>query len=230
MAGIGVPLGLITGLSLALLLNASVRGIAIFRTLFYLPAVLPGVASILLWMWVLAPDPKLGLLNGIWAGTIGEWFKIAPPGWLYSEEWAKPAIIVMGLGGAGSGVIVWLAGLKGIPKDLYESASIDGANPKQLLWNITLPQLSPLIFYNFVTGIIGALQMFDPVYVSTNGNGFGPNDSLLVPAYQLFVHSFSYFRMGYASALAWVVFAVIASVTGIQFFLAKRFVHYEVSD
>ena len=228
MAGIGVPLGLFTGLSIALLLNTRVRGISVFRTLFYLPSIVPGVASIVLWAWILAPDPKLGLVNGVWNATLSPWFGIPTPGWLSAESWAKPAIILMGLGGAGSGVIVWLAGLKGIPRELYEAASIDGASPTQQFWSVTLPQLSPLVFFNVVTGFIGALQIFDPVYITTAGYGSGPNDTLLVPVYHLFTNAFYYFRMGYASALAWMIFVVISAITAVQFLLAKRFVHYEV--
>lgn len=230
MAGIGVPLGLLTGLSLALLLNTRVKGVTIFRTLFYLPSIVPGVASIVLWVWILSPDPKLGLLNSVWSHTLTPWFGLPTPGWISSEEWAKPAIILMGLGGAGSGVIVWLAGLKGIPNELYEASAIDGASPWSQFWTVTLPQLSPLVFFNVVTGFIGALQVFDPVYVVTGGYGTGPNDSLLVPAYQLFNNAFGYFRMGYASALAWVIFYVVMTITAVQFVVGKRFVHYEVEN
>jgi multiple sugar transport system permease protein len=228
IAGIGVPLGIVTGLAIALLLNTAIRGIAVFRTLFYLPSIVPGIASIVLWMWILSPDPKLGLLNGIWNATLSIWFGIPTPGWLGAEAWAKPALILMGLGGVGGGVIIWLAGLKGIPNELYEASAIDGAKPGQQFWSVTLPQLSPLVFFNVVTGFIGALQIFDPVYVATSGYGTGPNDSLLVPVYYLFTNAFSYFRMGYASALAWVVFFVVLAITGVQFLFAKRFVHYEV--
>lgn len=230
MAGIGVPLGLLTGLSLALLLNTRVKGVALFRTLFYLPTIVPGVASIVLWVWILSPDPKLGLLNSIWSHTLTPWFGLTTPGWIGSEEWSKPALILMGLGGAGSGVIVWLAGLKGIPNELYEASSIDGASPWLQFWSVTLPQLSPLVFFNVVTGFIGALQVFDPVYVVTGGYGTGPNDSLVVPAYQLFNNAFGYFRMGYASALAWVIFFVAMAITAVQFIVGKRFVHYEVDS
>jgi len=228
MAGIGVPLGLVTGLSIALLLNTNVRGISVFRTLFYLPSIVPGIASIILWIWILSPDPKLGLVNAIWEATLSPWFGISTPGWLGAEAWAKPALIFMGLGGAGSGVIIWLAGLKGIPRELYEASAIDGAKPGQQFWTVTLPMLSPIVFFNVVTGFIGALQVFDPVYVATGGYGTGPNDTLLVPVYHLFTNAFSYFRMGYASALAWVVFVVVLAITGLQFWLGRRFVHYEV--
>lgn len=228
MAGIGVPLGLVTGLSIALLLNTRVKGIALFRTLFYLPSIVPGIASIVLWAWILSPDPKLGLLNAIWQGTLSQWFGIPTPGWLGTEAWAKPALILMGLGGAGGGVIIWLAGLKGIPKELYEASALDGATPGQQLWAVTLPMLSPLVFFNVVTGFVGALQVFDPVYVVTGGYGTGPNDALLVPVYYLFTNAFNYFRMGYASALAWVVFVVVLAFTAVQFWLGRKFVHYEV--
>ncbi|MBS1712949.1 MAG: extracellular solute-binding protein [Armatimonadetes bacterium] len=230
LAGIGVPLGLVTGLSLALLLNVSVRGIAAFRTLFMLPSIVPGVATVVLWVWILAPDPRMGLANGLWSVTLGPWFGLQPPAWTASEEWAKPALILMGLWGAGGGVIVWLAGLKGVPRELYEAASLDGATPTVQFWTVTLPQLSPLVFFNAVTGFIGALQVFDPVYVATGGYGSGPNDTLLVPVYHLFTSAFGYFRLGYASALAWVVFLVILAVTAVQFWIGRRSVYYEVGE
>ena len=126
-------------------------------------------------------------------------------------------------------MILWLAGLKGISNTLYEAASIDGATPRQQLFNITLPQLSPLIFFNSVMGFIGALQMFDNMYVITNGGNAGPSDSLLTPVYLLFNTGFRFFKMGYASALAWAIFAVILVLTGIQFWISKKFVHYETS-
>ncbi len=227
LGGIGVPLGLVTGLAVALLLNSAVRGMRFYRTMFYMPAIVPGVASVVLWMWILNADPNRGLINFVWARTISEWFGTQPPGWLTVEAWAKPSLILMGLWGAGSGMILWLAGLKGIPSTLYEAASIDGANPRQQFWAVTLPQLSPIVFFNTVMGFIGALQQFEGVYIITGGNGTGPGDSLLMPVYHLFNNGFKYFKMGYASALAWVIFAIILVLTGIQFLLARKWVHYE---
>lgn len=228
LGGIGVPLGLVTGLAIAMLLNSAVRGMRFYRTLFYLPSIVPGVASTILWMWILSPDPNRGLVNAAWASTITPWFGVAPPGWFTVEPWAKPTLIVMGLWGAGSGMILWLAGLKGISKSLYEAAVTDGASPWRQFTSVTLPMLSPIIFFNTVMGFIGALQTFDQVYVITGGSGSGPNDSLLTPVMHLFRNGFGYFRMGYASALAWVLFLIIVALTWVQFKLAPRWVYTEV--
>ncbi|HEY0866934.1 MAG TPA: sugar ABC transporter permease, partial [Fimbriimonas sp.] len=228
LAGIGVPFGIATGLAVALLLNSAVRGMRFYRTAFYMPAIVPGVASAVLWIWLLTPDSSKGLINAAWQGTITTWLNIPPPGWLNAEGYAKSAFILMGLWGAGSGMILWLAGLKGIPSTLYEAASIDGATPRQSFWSVTLPQLSPIIFFNSVMGFIGALQEFDRVYIMKPAEGSaGPADSLLVPVYHLFQNGFTYFKMGYASSLAWVIFAIILAVTFLQFKLAPRWVHYE---
>lgn len=228
LAGIGVPLGVATGLAVALLLNSAVRGMRYYRTLFYMPAIVPTVASAVLWIWLLTSDPNKGLINAAWNATFSQWFGTPPPGWLNAEAWAKPSLILMGMWGAGSGMILWLAGLKGVPGQLYEAASIDGATPRQQFWAVTLPQLSPIVFFNLVMGFIGALQEFDRVYVMKPAEGSaGPADSLLVPVYHLFVNGFNYFKMGYASALAWVIFGVILLLTALQFKLAPRWVHYE---
>lgn len=228
LAGIGVPLGLMTGLAIALLLNAAVRGMNFFRTAFYLPAIVPGIAAAILWAFILNPDPGRGLLNNVWDSTFTPWLGIPTPGWLQSEHYSKNTLIMMGVWGAGSGMILWLAGLKGIPNTLYEASSIDGATPKQQFWSITVPQLSPIIFFNLIVGFIGALQEFDRVFVFSPGEGtVGPADSLLMPVYMLFRNGFSLFKMGYASSLAWVIFAVILLLTFIQFKLAPRWVHYE---
>lgn len=227
ISGVGVPLGLVTGLAIALLLNSAVNGMRVYRTAFYVPAIVPTTAAVVLWLWILTPDPSKGVFNNIWSHTILPWFGVQPPGWHTAEAWAKPTLIIMGLWGAGSGMILWLAGLKGIPATLYEAANIDGASPWQQFWNVTLPQLSPIIFFNTVMGFIGAIQTFDSIYIITKGLNSGPADSLLMPVYHLFTNAFNYFRMGYASALAWVIFAIILLLTLIQFKLAPRWVHYE---
>lgn len=229
LAAIGVPLGIMTGLAVALLLNSAVRGMRYYRTAFYLPAIVPTIASAVLWVWILTPDPNKGLINAGWQATFGSWFSVPAPGWLNSEDWAKPSLILMGLWGAGSGMILWLAGLKGIPTQLYEAASIDGADPRQQFWAVTVPQLSPIIFFNLVMGFISALQEFDRVYVMkpASDGSIGPADSLLMPVFYLFTNGFSYFKMGYASALAWVIFLIILLVTLSQFGIGKRWVHYE---
>jgi len=231
LAGVGVPLSLLTGLSIALLLNSAVRGLRYYRTFFYMPAIVPTIASAVLWAWLLSGDPNKGLINAVWLATVSEWFGTPVPGWINAEAWAKPALILMGVWGAGSGMILWLAGLKGIPTSLYEAAAIDGANPRQQFWTVTLPQLSPIIFFNLVMGIIGSLQEFDRVYVMRTPDGTpGPADSLLVPVYHLFVNGFSYFKMGYASAFAWLLFAIILILTAIQLKLAPKWVHYEAEN
>ncbi|HXH61131.1 MAG TPA: extracellular solute-binding protein [Fimbriimonadaceae bacterium] len=230
LGGVGVPLGLVTGLATAMLLNAGVRGLRYYRTLFYLPNVVPGIASIILWLWILNADPSRGMMNWVWQHTLTQWFGTLPPAWIASEAWAKPALITMGLWGAAGGMILWLAGLKGIPNQLYEAASIDGASAIQQFWSITVPQLSPLIFFQTIIGGIGVLQTFDNVYVALNGQGTGPNDSLLVPVYYLFQHAFYYFKLGYASAIAWMIFLIALVVTGLQFLVAKKWVHYEVDS
>jgi multiple sugar transport system permease protein len=227
LGAIGVPLGIASGLAVAILLNAAVRGIRFYRSMFYMPAIVPGIASAVLWIWLLDPDPHRGLINSVWNETLTQWLSIPPPMWLGAEAWAKPALIIQGLWGAGAGMILWLASLKGVSPTLYEAATVDGANPNQQFWSVTLPMLSPIVFFNVVMGLIGALQEFDRVYVMTGGLGNGPNDALLVPVKHLFTHGFTYFRMGYASALAWVIFVIVIAITFVQFRLAKRWVHYD---
>jgi multiple sugar transport system permease protein len=231
LAGVGVPLGIFTGLAIAMLLNSRVKGLRWYRTIFYMPAIVPTIPSAILWTWVLSADPSRGLVNSIWSQTIQRWISLPAPGWLQSEAWAKPALITMGLWGAGSGMILWLAGLKGVPRSLYEAAEIDGAGPRKQFLAITVPQLSPIIFFNAVIGIIGALQEFDRVYVmKPSTETAGPADSLLVPVYYLFRNGFGYFRMGYASALAWLIFLIILALTAIQFKLAPSWVKYEADS
>ena len=229
LAALTVPMTLAVGLAIALLLNQATRGMRFYRTFFYMPAIVPVVASAVLWLWVLTPDPNKGLLNAGWQQIITPILGIAPPGWTQSADWAKSSLVVMSMWGAGSGMILWLAGLKGISTTLYEAASIDGANPRQTFWSITFPQLSPIIFFNAVMGFIGAMQEFDRVYImkpSSNGP-VGPDDSMLTPVYLLFNNGFAYFKMGYSSAIAWLIFGIILVLTYVQFKLAPRWVHYE---
>lgn len=230
LAVIGVPLTILTGLATALLLNAAVKGMRFYRTIFYLPAIVPGMASAILWTWVLTPDANKGLVNAFWAKTVGIWTGLEAPGWLQSANWSKDALILMGMWGAGSGMILWLAGLKGIPSTLYEAASLDGANRRQQFWSVTFPQLTPIIFFNGVMGIIGSVQEFDRMYIMkpSNEGPVGPDDSMLTPVFLLFKNGFAFFKMGYASALAWVLFAIILLLTLVQFKLAPKWVHYEV--
>ncbi len=230
---LGVPLGMILGLAIAMLLNTEVRGIAVYRTIFYLPAIVPVVASSILWIWIF--NPQAGLLNSFlrvlhlevpldsllkWLGTEGLL-------WLQDKHLAKPSIILMGLWGAGASMIIWLAGLKGIPEHLYEAAEIDGANRWRKFLNVTIPMLSPYIFFNLIMGVIGTFQIFTQAYIMTQG---GPVDATMFYVYYLFNNAFQYFKMGYASAMAWILFLIILILTLIQFKLAPRWVHYETEQ
>ncbi|MCE5199838.1 MAG: extracellular solute-binding protein [Armatimonadota bacterium] len=218
----GLPLGMIVSLSAAMLLNTKVRGMNWYRTVYYLPSIVPSVASAVLWIWVL--NPEYGLINTAWRATFTSWFHIAPPLWLASEYTSKPALIVMGLWAAGGGIILWLAGLQGISRALYEAADIDGAGWWSRLWNVTLPMLTPYIFFNLVMGTIGVLQSFETQYIMTGG---GPVDSTMVPVLYLFSNAFNYFKMGYASAIAWILFVVILLLTLFNLKMAKKWVYYE---
>jgi multiple sugar transport system permease protein len=215
---LALPLSIVLGMFLAMLLNYTIRGIAIFRTLFYMPSIVPAVASFLLWIWIF--DPSRGLLNrGLMAVGVAH-----PPLWLWDAAWSKPALIIVGLWGIGGGMLIWLAGLKAIPASLYEAAEIDGANSFRQMMNVTLPMLSPYIFFNTVMGVIGTLQVFEAAYIMTDG---GPNDSTLFYAYYLFNQAFRYLDMGAASAMAWILFAIVLGLTLIQLKLSKRWVHYD---
>ncbi len=222
LTAIGLPLGMLVSLSLAMLLNTNVRGMRYYRTIYYLPSIMPIVANAVLWLWVL--NPQYGLINVAWRATLTEWFGIPAPLWLGSEATSKPALIVMGLWGAGGGMILWLAGLQGIPRHLYEAAEIDGAGWWTRLWHVTIPMLTPYIFFNLIMGVIGVLQSFEAQYIMTGG---GPADSTLVPVLLLFNNAFAYFKMGYASAIAWVLFILILILTLLQLKASRKWVYYE---
>lgn len=209
-AGFSLPLGMIVALSLALLLNCRVRGTAIFRTIFYLPSIVPVIASSMLWLWIL--NPSFGLLN-VALAPFFHLFGAAPPGWLADPTWAKPALILMSAWGVGNSMIIYLAGLQDVPEALYESAEIDGANKWQQFWHVTLPMLMPVVYFNLVMGIIGSLQIFTQVFVMTGGTEGQPAQSTLFYTPYLFATAFFDLRMGYASAMAWVLFCIIALLT-----------------
>jgi multiple sugar transport system permease protein len=214
---LGIPLSLIVSLSIALLLNLKIRGISVWRTLFYLPAIVPGVASMVMWSWIL--NPNAGLLN-----KLLEMIGIPGPLWLQHENWSKPALILMGLWQSGGGMLMWLAGLKNISEQYYEAALIDGAGHWQQFRHITIPMLTPYIFFNLIMGLIGVFQIFEIAFVMTLG---GPVNSTLFYVYHLFNHAYRYGHMGYASAMAWILFIVILGLTLLQFKLARRWVFYE---
>ena len=230
LAAFGIPLGMMTSLAMAMLLNTKIRGQQFYRTAFYMPSIVPVVATTVLWAWILNADPSRGLLNALWQSSVTQWFHIAPPGWLSVPLWAKPSLVLIGIWGAGGGMILWLAGLQSVPATLYEAASLDGASSVRQFFHITLPMLSPYIFFNLIMGTIGALQTFETAYILGNTGGgqtTGPDDSLLVPVVYLFNNAFQYFKMGYASALAWILFIIILGLTLGQLKLAPRWVHYE---
>lgn len=228
LGGIGVPLGIASGLAVAMLLNTGVKAMRFYRTTFYLPAIVPGMAATILWIYILSPDPNRGLINSTWLSVLTPMFGVQPPGWTSVESWAKPGLLVMGLWGAGSGMLLWLAALKGIPSSLYEAAGIDGASPRQQFFSITLPMLSPVILFSTIMGFIGAMNEFDRVYVITAGEGAGSNDTMMTPVYYLFQNAFAFFKMGYASALAWVLFVIILVFTLAQLIVSKKYVYDEV--
>jgi multiple sugar transport system permease protein len=212
-----VPLGLTGSLLIALLLNQKVRGIALFRTLFYLPSLVPAVASALVWAWIFHPDS--GLLNYGLA-----FLGIQGPAWLQDPKTALAALILMTLWGIGGArMIIFLAGLQGIPDELYEAASLDGARTWATFRHVTLPMLSPTLFFNLVLGIIGSFQVFTSAYVLTNG---GPANATLTYVLYLYFNAFRYFKLGKASAMAWILFVILLVFTLIQFRSAARWVYY----
>ena len=214
---ISVPLAIVAGVGLALLLNANVKGIALFRTIFYLPSIVPTVASSVLFIWLL--NPNIGLINQLLA-MVG----IHGPAWLRTAPWAFYSLVLMALWGVGGSMVIYLAGLKDIPVHLYEAATIDGANPLKKLRHITLPMMTPVIFFNLIMGIIGAFQTFTQAYVITP-NG-GPQDSTYFYSLYLYNRAWKYLDMGYASAMAWMLFIVIITLTAVVFRSQKKWVHY----
>jgi multiple sugar transport system permease protein len=218
-AVISVPLQTALSLGVALLMNVRVAGIHVFRTIWYLPSLVTGVAQIVLFLWVF--NPSYGLLNGVLslAGIQG-------PAWFADPQWALPAVIVMSLWTVGGNMVIYLAGLQDVPTELYEAAALDGAGRLRSLWNITLPQISPVIFFNVVTGLIGAMQTFTQAYVVTQAGG-GPSNSLLFYLLYLYRNAFEFFRMGYASALAWILLIIIVLLTALVFRGSAFWVYYE---
>ena len=215
---VSIPLNIVFGLALAMLLNTSIRGLAIFRTIFYLPAILSGVAVALMWRWIFSTE--FGLLNAL-LDIIG----IEGPAWLTDRIWVLPSFVIMRLWSVGGGMIIYLAGLQSIPTNLYEAANIDGANWWHRTRFITLPMLSPTIFFQLIVGFIFSMQIFTEAFIMTNG---GPADASLFYLLYLYRQAFQYFDMGYASALAWVLFVVILVLTIILFKTGKSWVYYEL--
>ncbi len=214
-----VVLSLFTSLVLALLLNNQIRGITLYRTVFFLPSLMPMVASSILWMWMYSGEG--GIINTALA-AVG----IDGPAWLADPQWAKSAIIIMAAWGAGHAMVIFLAGLQDVPTSLYEAAIIDGAGFWQRLFHVTLPTISPVIFFNLLMGFIGGFQVFTQAFVMTGGSG-APEQSTLFYVLQLYNVGFNDLRMGYACAMAWVLFIIIFCLTMVVMRLSKRFVSYD---
>ena len=221
---LAVPLTTAVALGLALLLHQRVPGMGIFRSIFFLPSITNLVAVSILWLWIF--NPEFGLLNsGLRA------LGIEGPLWLQSERWAKPALVLMSLWGVGGSMIIFLATLQGVPLELYEAAELDGAGSVQRFFHITLPMISPAMFFSLVMGFIGGFQVFTQAFVMTGtaqpGSEGGPNNATLFMVLYLYKKAFQEFQMGYASAIAWVLFVIVLLFTLVQRKLGQRWVYYE---
>jgi ABC-type sugar transport system permease subunit len=228
-----VPLGIFGSMMLALLLNQKIKGVSLFRTLYYIPSITSAIAAALIWLRVF--NPETGLLNFLLYGPNGNWpigrmlsswlmtDPTKPLDWLALESTALPALIIMSLWGIGGGTVIFLAGLQGIPQYYYEAATLDGAGIIDRFKKITFPMLTPTIFFSMITGMVGAFQAFSQAFVMTQG---GPNDATRFYVFHLYGNAFQSLRMGYASALGWVLFLIIMVITLIQI-KASKWVYYE---
>lgn len=214
-----LPLAVALGIGLAVLLNQAVKGLAFFRSVFYLPAIVPTVATAMLWLWIFNPD--LGLANAA-LESLG----LPALPWLVSPTTSKPSFIIMDLWGVGGGMIIYLAALQGVPEQLHEAAALDGANALQRFRHVTLPAISPVIFFMVITGMISLFQYFTQAFIMTDPRG-GPEHSTLFYALYLFQNAFEYFKMGYACAMGWILFVVSVIATIIVFRTSARWVYYE---
>lgn len=215
-AAIALPLGTVLSIGLALLLNAEIIGRSVFRTIFFLPSLVPLVALAILWQWMF--NGRFGVIN--YAISI---FGVEGPDWLGDTTWSKPALIVTSLWGVGHAIVIYLAGLQDVPRALYEAATIDGASWWQKTCNVTLPMISPVIYFNVIMGCIGVLQVFAVPYVMTGG---GPARSTLFYTMYLFDHAFEYLNMGYACAMALILFLMIAALTAFSHFISRKYLYY----
>ncbi len=215
-AAIEIPLSTALAIGLALLLNMKVKGLAVYRTMFYLPSVVPLVAASVIWLWLF--NPSFGVVNSV----LG-YAHIAGPGWLFSATWAKPTFILLGFWGLGAPMVIYLAALQGVPQEMYEVSSLEGASAWQRTRYVTLPMISPAILFNVVLGIVAAFQYFTQAFIITNG---GPNNSTLFYSLYLYEQAFTFLHMGYASAMAWMLFVIIVIVTLGLFRSSSRWVYY----
>lgn len=213
-----VTIYMVFALGGALLLNATVRGIRFFRVVVYLPSQLPIVASAFIFLWIF--EPNFGIAN-----YVLQLFGVPPQKWLFDPVLAKPTLAIMGIWGIGTGIIIFLAGLQSVPESLYDAAKVDGAGNVRQFWHVTLPLISPVLLFNLIIAIIGSFQVFDLAYLMTKG---GPGTETLFFVLYIFRNAFELFKMGYASALAWVFFLIVLVLTFLNFRFARRWVHYEV--
>jgi len=227
-AGISVPLYLAVSFLAALAMNAKIRGIRLYRTIFYLPSIVPAVANVMLWLWIF--NPQWGIANYL-LDLLG----LPQQKWFLDPRLSKPCMIIMGLWGIGPTMVIYLAGLQGVPVELYEAAEIDGAGAWSRFLRITIPMMSSVTFFNLIMGIIGAFQVFAQAFVlietgaggATDYGTAGVQDSLLFYVIYLFQQAFEYQYMGYASAMGWLLLLIILVLTVIQFRLAGSWVYYE---
>lgn len=215
--GVSVPLGITIAFMLALMLNARIRGTTAYRTIYYLPAVVPTVAAVIVWVFIF--ETRRGILN-----FMLELFGLPAIRWLSDPNAAMPALIIMSLWGLGAAMVIFLAGLQGIPQELYEAAEVDGASSRRKLMAITVPLMTPTIFFNLVMNLVAAFQAFNNAFIMTNG---GPNNATLLYMLHLYNNAFRYFRMGYASALAVMLFIVVFGVTVFVYRTSNRWVYYD---
>lgn len=221
-----IPLSLTIAYGIALLMSQNVRGISIYRTMWYLPSLVPGVASAVVWRWAL--NPNFGPIN-----YPLKLMGVPAPGWLTDPNWIIPAVVLIQLWALGSGVLIFLAAIKGVPITYYEAAEVDGASTLVKFWNITLPMTSSVIFFQLVITVIGSFQVFGVAYIlfsgQTTSDPAGPGNSALFYVLYLYRNAFGYFKNGYASAMAWILFMVVMLLTLILFQLQKKWVFYETA-
>lgn len=214
---LALPLGLVAAISLALLLNTKVRGMTLYRTIFFVPSLVPQVSLAVLWLWVF--NGEHGILNE----TLRRLY-LHPPNWLDDPAWSKPALVLLGIWGMGNAIVIYLAGLQDVPQQLYEAAELDGAGWWAKTWHVTLPMLSPVILFNLIMGVIGTLQVFTVPYVMFPGGS--PARSTYFYTMYLFDNAFVYHKMGYACAMGWIMFLVILVLTLISLKISERHVYY----
>ncbi len=212
---ISVPLFITLSFSLAILLNAKIKGRLVFRSIYYIPYIMPAVPAVMIWLLLF--QPQYGMLNNIL-----RYLGVSPLDWLVSPQWSKPSLIIMSLWSIGGNMIIYLAGLQSIPNQLYEAAEIDGAHSFSSFLHVTIPMMSPIIFFTVIIGIINSFQIFTPAFIMTEG---GPLNSTLFYTLHMYNNAFSYWKMGYASALAFMFFIAVLILTYVVVRTSKMWVH-----